>query len=240
MAYPSTRGWGERGCGDSRRLWVPGPYPASVRSEVYTIFDRLTRDLQRVRVAAGRPSLSSSGGCNVRYIAGTTTWSNHSWGLAIDLNAPANPYSYTRITDFPVAATQALATRYGMRWGYNYSRKFDPMHFEYMGTPADARVLTAELEATSTPGRRLTDEEMGKVLMSLEVVVIGDTDGEYSGWPVSGAQFYLFKRGFLKTFADVDGVFGPGTKAAVQDFQRSKDLVADGEIGPRTWDALVS
>lgn len=35
-----------------------------------------------------------------------------------------------------------------------------------------------------------------------------------------------------------DGVFGPGTEGVVKRFQKSCGLVADGVVGPRTWDAL--
>lgn len=38
----------------------------------------------------------------------------------------------------------------------------------------------------------------------------------------------------------VDGVFGEGTKAAVVAFQSRKGLVADGVVGPYTWDALLA
>ena len=37
----------------------------------------------------------------------------------------------------------------------------------------------------------------------------------------------------------VDGIFGPRTKSAVQDFQRSKGLSPDGIVGPLTWARLV-
>jgi hypothetical protein len=37
----------------------------------------------------------------------------------------------------------------------------------------------------------------------------------------------------------VDGVFGAGTRRAVQAFQASEGLPAEGAIGPRTWEALL-
>ncbi len=37
----------------------------------------------------------------------------------------------------------------------------------------------------------------------------------------------------------VDGIFGSGTRAAVIAFQRQFDLLADGIVGPATWDLLL-
>ncbi len=44
------------------------------------------------------------------------------------------------------------------------------------------------------------------------------------------------KMGFVEN--SVDGEFGPLTEAAVRRFQRSKGLVPDGIVGPKTWAAL--
>jgi hypothetical protein len=77
--------------------------------------------------------------------------SNHSWGLAVDLNALDNPMAEAHPahggsaghdargvhTDMP-AETAGLASTWGLRWGANYagSRK-DAMHFEFVGAPGD-------------------------------------------------------------------------------------------------------
>jgi len=36
----------------------------------------------------------------------------------------------------------------------------------------------------------------------------------------------------------VDGIFGPLTEAAVEEFQQGASLVVDGIVGPQTWNAL--
>lgn len=66
--------------------------------------------------------------------------SNHSWGLAIDINAPMNPLGGTTHT-IPEEMGRLWNT-YGFRWGGDYTGTKDWMHFEFMGTPEDATAMT--------------------------------------------------------------------------------------------------
>jgi hypothetical protein len=36
----------------------------------------------------------------------------------------------------------------------------------------------------------------------------------------------------------IDGIVGPKTKAAIEEFQKAKGLKADGKVGPKTWAEL--
>jgi peptidoglycan hydrolase-like protein with peptidoglycan-binding domain len=49
-------------------------------------------------------------------------------------------------------------------------------------------------------------------------------------------QTALKNAGFYN--GKIDGKIGPGTKAAIIEFQRSKGLTADGVVGRKTWDTL--
>ncbi len=56
------------------------------------------------------------------------------------------------------------------------------------------------------------------------------------GVAVRGLQRMLTTRGFEP--GEIDGRFGPKTKAAVNAFQSDSGLDVDGIVGPKTWDAL--
>jgi peptidoglycan hydrolase-like protein with peptidoglycan-binding domain len=56
------------------------------------------------------------------------------------------------------------------------------------------------------------------------------------GVAVRGLQRMLTTRGFDP--GEIDGRFGPKTKAAVNAFQSDHGLDVDGIVGPNTWDSL--
>jgi len=56
------------------------------------------------------------------------------------------------------------------------------------------------------------------------------------GLEVKQVQERLQQQGFNP--GSTDGVFGPATKAAVIAFQKSKNIVADGIVGEKTWTTL--
>lgn len=57
-----------------------------------------------------------------------------------------------------------------------------------------------------------------------------------SGEDVRSIQYLVTAHGHT---TNVDGSFGPNTKAAVEAFQSSQGLGVDGIVGPQTWPKLV-
>lgn len=131
------------------------------------------------------------GGYNCRNISGTNSPSNHSWGLAVDINWNDNPMRRPLTTNIPEWMVH-LWGRYGFAWGGHYTTTPDPMHFEFMGTPSDADRMTAlairEL-GTPTGGflMSLTPDEQRELLArvrNLDYQLVhgeGDEQGRW-GW----------------------------------------------------------
>jgi hypothetical protein len=96
----------------------------------------------------------NSGGYNPRNIAGTNTPSQHSFGLAIDVNSDLNQRGATTASNLP-ANTADLAAKHGLTWGGGWSGDTrDPMHFEIaQGAPV---APDPELAAGMATLRQLT------------------------------------------------------------------------------------
>lgn len=56
------------------------------------------------------------------------------------------------------------------------------------------------------------------------------------GAVVRWAQYLLVRR--TLSYQQIDGIFGPDTQAAVEQFQTDTHLVVDGIVGPATWTGL--
>lgn len=74
----------------------------------------------------GQYAKSGIWGYFCRTIKGTSTWSTHAWGIAIDISAAYEPQGSCRST---VNRNFAYVFRnHGWRWGLDFC---DPMHFQY-------------------------------------------------------------------------------------------------------------
>ena len=81
------------------------------------------------------------GGYNCRYISGSTSWSLHAWGAAIDTNSATNPMGQNfwdgHGSDGKPYGTYLPDVWRGpypghkFFWGLNWDSKPDPMHFQY-------------------------------------------------------------------------------------------------------------
>jgi D-alanyl-D-alanine carboxypeptidase/Putative peptidoglycan binding domain len=214
------------------RGWGPGwPHPRTdrivtavcggnavrlpVRAEIAPLVRRLVAELEEHHPAF------RAGWCwgfANRAIRGSTRPSNHSWGLAIDLDAPANPMTTDPAAHHTIGSyATGIAARYGFRWGGDYRGRKDFMHFEFLGTPADAAALAGGSGAPMAyPGRVLRR-------------------GDPSGPAVWAVQDELAEAG---VYTAGRGPFGPRTEAAVRAFQTAHGLDSDGVVGPLTWAAL--
>lgn len=166
-----ARGWGAMSRNPTTGQWtfvpqsdqmttVPG-VTGKVHQLVAPIVDHLLRWLEAHR---GR-ALDKDGnwGLAVRPIRGRETaayagvvdaWSNHSGGLAVDVEAPRNPMGVTGRGDFPPGWLEECH-RYGFAWGAgvpdgDYLDRPDRMHVEFIGTPAQAREYLAQLAGASS------------------------------------------------------------------------------------------
>lgn len=163
-----------------------------------------------------------------RAIRGTNRPSNHSWGLAVDLNAPANPMSAQLVTDMPGWMVE-LWTSKSFRWGGHYTGRKDAMHYEFMGTPDDARRLVAEATGGAAPAPQ-PPQPAPPAVATGPLLKRGA-----KGADVRRLQERLKAHGAQ---LEVDGDFGPATERAVRAFQQARGLGVDGKVGPKTWAAL--
>lgn len=172
-----TRGWGPGwpNCQTSKLVTVvlSNGLRLPVRREMAELFRLLCEETIRLGYALHS---DETWGFACRAIKGTQTPSNHSWGLAVDINSRENPQRRPLTTNLPPAVV-ALWKRYGFRWGGDYQHATpDAMHFEYMGTPETAKADTErarrDLQEDDMPlndaDKEWIREELGGILERID------------------------------------------------------------------------
>lgn len=143
-----SRGWGSGWphCqkGNMATTQLKSGLRLEVRKEIAELVRLLLNECER---RGYRIKHESTGGFSCRPIVGSDPPrpSNHSWGLAVDINWHDNPMRDTLKTNIPPWMVQ-LMWAYGFFWGGWYNGRKDPMHFEFVKTPDQAKTLTARLK----------------------------------------------------------------------------------------------
>lgn len=130
-----ARGWGSGypHCQDALMVRVRrGRVRISVRREIAELVATLLEATEQGHGYRIKPA--ETGGFNCRAIGHGNSPSNHSWGLAVDLNWNDNPWQEPFQSDLPPAVVP-MWWACGFYWGGWYSGKPDPMHFEYVYRP---------------------------------------------------------------------------------------------------------
>jgi peptidoglycan hydrolase-like protein with peptidoglycan-binding domain len=211
-----------------------------VHRDVSYIFACLVSDIDTVLRRKGKSLVKEKDDWSYarRFIAGTRVWSNHAWGLAVDLNALRNPQARKLITELDSKWVQwLLIGKYKglIKWGgfYGGTTKKDPMHFEFMGTPAQARQLVAELKKRNAPAP-------AKVTVAKPAA----RSNPYAK-PNFAVPFGIGAKGSKVQWVQwalgitTDGDFGPKTRTALIGFQRLHGLKSDGIFGKNTGAKLA-
>lgn len=165
---------------------------------------------------------STAGTYCCRKIRGSTRWSNHAFGGAIDLDAEHNGFFAGKgtIPDYAVAAFD----RVGFRWGGRYKGRTDPMHFEACDDGTPHPVALVDLPGPDDASFEAYDGEA-----HVEGVAFADLEGEHEderaerdrdegddrGSP-SAAGFFSRLRNWLVSGASTLGITGVG---ALTDWQ---------------------
>lgn len=189
-------------------------------------FDRNVEDLRKGWCWGHSPKI----------IPGSKVWSNHSWGGAIDLNAPHHPMGKRdTFSANERGEIRALLRKYRhggydlFRWGGDYRSRADDMHFELVAPRA---VLLDAVKALQAPAKpRPKPKPVDKSVHEPGSRVLRATTPPMVGSDVAFVQAFIGSARAGKA----DGVFGTTTERGVRWYQRMRGITADGVVGPATW-----
>jgi hypothetical protein len=184
MADAKARNWGEGWPRDRRKEMViagTGVVQVLVHPGIAPIVSWLMLETERRGYRLRR---GECWGYANRPIAGTNRPSNHSWGLAVDINAPSNPQADELVTDMP-AWMPALWKAWGFGWGGDWHGTKDPMHFEFLGSPDTAKTLIARL-ANGEP--MADDPNNPNIEGPLQLHLLQDQNGNCTGYAIFSTE----------------------------------------------------
>lgn len=156
MAIPAQlRGWGKGWPTNRQRDMLPVVTKHGqvvwVHKEIAPILQHVFNEIERRGYSIHKPGdIKDDWGFANRPIGGTKTPSEHSRGLAVDLDATKYPQGQRRAR--PPQWIVDLFAQYGFEWGGPWSFA-DPMHFEFAGSVTEARWLVASLAAGHLVGK---------------------------------------------------------------------------------------
>ena len=206
---------------------------------------------------------------NCRPISGSSTWSQHSWGAALDLYHVDYGYSasaahqawLTEVVAFIRANESQLSIRtllFQVRDHYDHAHiDFWPRGYSkppcadgsHRTQYSDGRVVSGDpgpengpWEGDGNPGEPTDPPTDEGYLVQIHRSNIRKGD---RGDLAAIAQSLLARHGFppANTFNanhKPDGIFGDGSDAATRAFQTSAGLSVDGIVGPKTWASVES
>jgi hypothetical protein len=205
---------------------------------------------------------------NCRKISGSSTWSQHAWGAALDLHHVGYGYSSSQQHQAFLDQVAAFIAKYRQQMSvrtalWRTSGHYDHIHLDFWprgyGTPpcaggthrtqySSGRIVAGDPgpENGAWSGPSAPSEPLPTQGYSVEVHRNTIRKGD-KGDLVQIMQFLMARHGFTAAYTfkmdslgkiRADGVFGSGTEAAVKEFQGAKGLSADGIVGQKTWAAL--
>lgn len=176
------RGWGDPDAPGYRQKHIvkirAGGRDLYVRREVAHLFKGFIDEIVRGGYRIDLGPIDDWGYANRDIRGRPGVKSNHSWGLAVDLNARTNPMGSKLKTDMPRWVVDT-AQKWGLLWGGTYKTRPDAMHFEFVGRPSDV----ARYPLHTAPEELTMDDEAKAAFAALSgrLDVIADVVGKTAG-----------------------------------------------------------
>jgi hypothetical protein len=225
LGFP-VEAWGSPAIGT---YLIPGTsVKLTIRKEIAPLLVAVARDFDR-EVEPLHPGWCW--GFNPKHIEGSTSWSNHAWGGAIDLNAPDHPMgkanTFTpakRVTIRRILARYTYQGKKLIRWGGDYAGRKDDMHWEINVPRAVALAAVKALQTPAKPPATPTGNKPGSRILRV-------LSPQMKGADVTFAQRW--------TGAEPDGVYGPATKTRVIRYQGIVGVPKTGNVDAATWSKML-